>query len=260
MNGSLFEKFSSSIKQLDLASINSAADIPRELLLHKEGELSSFYIPFDYVNPQAKLVIVGITPGMTQWKNAMRAAQTGLDKNDPLDQLLPAVKKIGAFSGSMRPSLVALMESIGLHTWLGIDSCERLFGSHAYLAHTTSILRHPVFVHNENYNGTPSMIRTPLLREMMLKYFAKEASELRNALFLPLGPKVTEGLSWLIQQGLIDERRVLQGLPHPSGANAERIAYFLQRKPRAALSVKTDPEKLDRIRSQLIQQVSAMPR
>ena len=38
-------------------------------------------------------------------------------------------------------------------------------------------------------------------------------------------------------------------MPHPSGANAERISYFLGRKPRERLSAKTDPHKLDGARA-----------
>lgn len=48
-----------------------------------------------------------------------------------------------------------------------------------------------------------------------------------------------------IERGLLRHGQVLRGLPHPSGANAERIAYFLGRKPRHKLSTKTRPESLD---------------
>jgi hypothetical protein len=37
-----------------------------ELVLVEEGRLSVRYCPFDGVNPEAKLVIVGITPGLLQ--------------------------------------------------------------------------------------------------------------------------------------------------------------------------------------------------
>lgn len=39
--------------------------------------------------------------------------------------------------------------------------------------------------------------------------------------------------------------RILDGLPHPSGANAERISYFLGKKAREVLSHKTNPKKID---------------
>ena len=36
--------------------------------------------------------------------------------------------------------------------------------------------------------------------------------------------------SWLVYQGLMPAAQMLSGLPHPSGANSERIQYFLGRK------------------------------
>lgn len=54
---------------------------------------------------------------------------------------------------------------------------------------------------------------------------------------------------------MVPARQVLTGLPHPSGANAERIQYFLGRKAAAALSTKTDPSKLDAARQALSNQV-----
>ena len=38
-------------------------------------------------------------------------------------------------------------------------------------------------------------------------------------------------------------------MPHPSDSNAERIAYFLGRKPREALSNKTNPDKYDQAKA-----------
>jgi len=52
----------------------------------------------------------------------------------------------------------------------------------------------------------------------------------------------------------------LHGLPHPSGANAERIAYFLGRKDRSALSAKTDAARLDAINRDLKKRVASLRR
>jgi len=49
------------------------------------------------------------------------------------------------------------------------------------------------------------------------------------------------------------------GLPHPSGANAERIAFFLERKRREDLSAKVDPVKLVAARTALVEKVSQLP-
>ena len=65
-----------------------------------------------------------------------------------------------------------------------------------------------------------------------------------NAVLLPLGPKVQHYLEKVVK-GTQFENRLLPELPHPSGANAERIAYFLGRKNKETLSSRTNPEKLD---------------
>ncbi|WP_109483289.1 hypothetical protein [Paraburkholderia sp. C35] len=257
-NSTLFGQYAATIEALDLSRIKVPAQIPRSMCLDEEGELRCDYIPFDYVNPDARLVVVGITPGFTQWVNAIREAQIQIRGGAPATTALRAAKQTGAFSGAMRPNLVSLLDHIGIAQWLGISSCDALFKSGAHLIQTTSILRHPVFVDQANYSGAPSMIRTPLLQRQIEAHFVEEARLLCHAVFVPLGPKVSEGLDWLVQRGILPGERVLDGLPHPSGANAERIAYFPGRKPREALSMKTDATKLDASLAHLRAQVHAL--
>lgn len=257
-NHTLFSRFAAAIRNVNVDQVVTSGDIPAEFLLGREGLLSSHYIPFDYVNRQAKVVLVGITPGLTQWKNAVREAQQQLLHGASMEEARIAAKRTGAFSGTMRPNLVSLLDRIGIHHWLKIASCEALFGTHSNLVQTTSILRHPVFVNGENYNGTPNMIKTPFLRAQLLEHFAKEVTELDNPVYIPLGPKVSEGLAWLAAEGVIKGERILDGLPHPSGANAERIAYFLGEKAKAALSAKTNGDKLDQIRAALMARMAKL--
>ena len=79
-----------------------------------------------------------------------------------------------------------------------------------------------------------------------------------RAVFVPLGDDATRALRYLARNGRIDENRILDGLPHPSGANGERIAYFLGRKTREALSARTDPVKLDRARAVLTARIGTL--
>ncbi|OWT63704.1 hypothetical protein [Candidimonas nitroreducens] len=254
-----FEHYAPAIRELDLGRIGKPAEIPRRFDLGRDGRLSSHYIPFDHVNPRARLVLVGITPGFTQWKNAMREAQRQLAAAAPEHVDLAAVKRAGAFSGTLRPNLIALLDHIGLQHWLGLASCAALFGAASHLVHTGSILHHPVFIDGRNYNGTPNMLRTPFLQRQIEAHFAATARALGPAaVFVPLGPGVSAGIRWLAQQGVIAPDRVLHGLPHPSGANVERIAYFLGRKNRATLSAKTNADKLDTLRHELQAQVRGL--
>lgn len=257
MKNSLFEKYVEAIRRTNVASIQSSADIPSELEIERDGKITVHYIPFDTVNADARVVLVGITPGLTQLLNALKEAQAQLNAGADNKTVLEKSKQTGAFSGSMRPNLVSLLDCIGLNKWLGLSSCSALFGSARNLIQTTSILRYPVFVDGKNYNGNPSMVKNPLLRRQVETYFGQEAKTLRHAVFIPLGDKVTEGLSYLASKGFLDAERILSGLPHPSGANAERIKYFLGEKERSRLSVKTDPDKLEAAKRRLLTQLAA---
>lgn len=258
MDTKLFTRFAPVIRSLTAAELDGAPSLNAKLRLAQDGKVEVCYTPFEFINPKARVVIVGITPGRTQMLNALKEARRQLDRGaDPVACLM-AAKQTGAFSGAMRPNLVRLLDGIGLQRWLDVPSCEALFGAAAHLVQTSSVLRNAVFIDGENYNGTPDMTRHPLLREQLLTGFARDAKLLDDAVFVPLGDKVASALEFVASQGLLSRDRILEGLPHPSGANAERIAYFLGKKSRSVLSAKTDPDKLDRARNALIERVSAL--
>ena len=254
----LFDHYADAIARLDLDAIAAPADIPEHFLLAHEGRYRSYYIPFESVNRAARVVVVGISPGFVQWKNAMREAQRQMAAGASRDAVLVAARQAGAFSGAIRPNFVALLDAIGVQRWLGIASCATLFDADAGLVHIGAILRHPVFVDGKNYSGTPAMPRHAFLREETLRYFAHEAAMLPDAVYIPMGASVGEGLDWLAAQGVLGADRILHGLPHPSGANAERVAYFLGRKDRSTLSGKTNGAQLDAAREALQAQMESL--
>ncbi|MEN3274937.1 MAG: hypothetical protein V7631_727 [Massilia sp.] len=254
----LFPDYREDIRALGLASIGGPAAIPGRFLLASEGRYTMHYIPFEHVNPQARIVVVGIAPGFVQWKIAMAEVQRQLAAGAPDAEVLRAARLRGAFSGAIRPNFVSLLDAIGVQRWLGIAGCASLFDQDAHLVQISAILRHPVFVDGKNYSGTPGMARLPFLRGQVLRYFAHEAAQLPDALYIPMGGSVAEGLDWLAREGIIRRDRILHGLPHPSGANAERVAYFLGRKERAALSSRTNPRQIDAARAALLAQMAAL--
>ena len=255
----VFSAFRDLIETTDPDAVATPAQIPDGFLLARAGTLSAHYIPFDYVNRGARLVLVGISPGFVQWKNAVREARRQMALGAAPDALLRAAKYTGAFSGAIRPNLVALLDHVGLQRWLGIASCASLFGADAHLMHVTAVLRHPVFVDGKNYNGAaPNMLTTPLLQAQLLEHFAPEAAQLPDAVYVPLGPKVGLALDWLARRGTLSAGRILHGIPHPSGANAERIAYFLGRKDKAALSSRTNGDQIDADRNALRARMAAL--
>jgi hypothetical protein len=231
-------------------------EMVQELTLEQAGDVSVVWAPFDHVTLSARLVVVGITPGRAQAENALSAFGDALRLGADVDQALLAADRTGSFSGPMRRNLVDMLDHIGVPAAVGVESTEQLFALDSGLLHTTSALRYPVFIASRNYNGSPDMVRTPILRRMIDNLLTSEAEVLASALWLPLGPKAERAVGYLVARGSLEEPQVLRGLPHPSGANAERIAYFLGRKPREALSPKTNPDGLDATRSRLMDRLS----
>ncbi len=227
------------------------------LELAREGRLSVHWAPFDHVAPAARLVLVGITPGRDQAGNAYAAFRSAL-QHHPLEEALRIAKRTGSFSGPLRGNLVRMLDAVGVQKPFQLRTCAALFDGPSEQVHMTSALRYPVLYAGANYNGTPDMLRTPLLRRMVETYLADELRSLPRALVLPLGPKPTAALRHLVSLGVLSKDRVLEGLPHPSGANGERISYFLGLKPKAVLSVKTRPEMIDKARGVLLAQVASM--
>ncbi len=252
-----FEQFSPIL--LDSTINLSGADLPTELLLSSEGSVQTFYAPFDYINTKARITICGITPGHQQAVNALSEARRQLKAGASIEEARRKSKETASFSGPMRNNLIAMLDHIGIPELLGIDSCARLFDTHTHLVHYTSALRYPVFVNGANYSGSPSMLKQKSMREQVETHLAEEVKALgNNCLYVPLGPKVAEALEHLQGQGLLKPEQVLAGLPHPSGANAERISYFLGNKAREHLSAKTNAQVLDAARTQLCAKVSSI--
>lgn len=257
----LFPRFAEAIRSLSATSILDPVSVP-ELRLdggqiaHRAVDM--VYAPFDFVNTSARLVVVGLTPGKQQAANALRAAKEAIQAGATTEEASRTAKLFASFSGPMRANLIAMLDYVGVARWLGLQTTATLWTDDAYLVHFTSALRYPVFVDGANWSGTPDMLREPLLRKWLEQYTGSELTELRDPLFVPLGPKVAAALIHLAELGNIRRDRILDGMPHPSGANAERIAYFLGKKSTANLSSKTNPDPIDRAREELLSRVAAL--
>ncbi len=70
MKQNLFARFAPTIRDIEIR------DLDDRLLLDRDGPVSVYYAPFDYIITKARVVIVGITPGPTQMSNAVRVART----------------------------------------------------------------------------------------------------------------------------------------------------------------------------------------
>lgn len=229
-----------------------------QLSIAREGMFETFYAPFEYVNTNARVTVIGLTPGQAQMRIALKETRQALAGGMPWDKAIEHAKYSASFGGPMRANLTKMLDHIGLNAWLNIDSCTSLFSKHRSLAHHTSLLRYPVFKGSRNYGGQPAIERVPFLRSQVDRWFVKEIALLPNSVFIPLGTQVQDIFKKLVREQRISDDRSLVGIPHPSGANAERIAYFLGRKSAHDLSKNTNGKEIDGVRERLISKVQAL--
>lgn len=255
---SILPRFERILVAASEADIRSDPTLSGRLVLESAGRLQVSYAPFDHMNLNARIVLVGITPGRQQAINALVEASRRLKGGASVEEADRAAKKTASFSGLMRANLVDTLDYIGIARWLRLGSCSELFQTYSDLIHYTSALRFPVFVSGRNYSGTPSIGSSTLLARMVARYLAAEARSLPSAVWVPLGPCAASALQMLAAERVLDRAKVLDGLPHPSGANSERIAYFLGRKERKALSRMTNAAGLDAARMAVLRQVALL--
>jgi hypothetical protein len=236
-------RYADPIQSLSTIAANDMP-LPASLLMSESGPFKTYFAPFDHINLQAKIVIVGITPGRVQAIEALRFAQKMLAAGSDLDATSLAAKVAASFSGPMRANLISILDAVGVHEKLSLKSTAALWGDRHDLVHFTSALRYPVFENGKNFSGT-GISRNPYLSNQVAASFVEECRLLPNALFVPLGSAAMEGCRIAVDAGALQKTHILCGIPHPSGANAERIAYFLERKAKSALSGKTRADVIE---------------
>lgn len=222
----MFDEYSSKIKKMKCFTRKDI--LTKEFLLYSDDRMKIYYAPHnEIINLNAKVFIVGITPGWTQTAVSYETAHKGLIDNLNCEEIKINCKRNSRFAGSMRKNLIEMLDELELNKKIHLKSCEELFNSHDELLHTTSVIPYPVFINDKNYTGSnPKILDNEILTSYMKKYFYKEIEILSDALIIPLGKSVEEILKVLIDEKVITEEQCLLGFPHPSGANGHRKKQF----------------------------------
>ncbi|MDH2346800.1 hypothetical protein [Bradyrhizobium sp. SSUT77] len=192
------------------------------LFLVCEGDYSAFFAPFDWINDEADIVIVGVTPGKQQALEALLSFRAALAAGGSLDDAARQAKSAASFKGGMRTLGARLMDHFALHRLFGLVSTLDLFGSAGHRAHYTSALRYPVLKKSGNYAGDSRIADRPFMRRMIEESLADELARLPKAWLVPFGPNALRALDHLAAAGRIDGARILGGLLHPGGQQWNR--------------------------------------
>jgi hypothetical protein len=260
MHETIFDQFAPALKRLGSRGQNAP-----EFSLGKDGPYELRYIPFEYLNRDARLVIVGITPGPNQIKLAYDTAQSLLVSGAGREEILAEVKKTGSFGGpAMRPNLLRMLRHFPFNRLLGIEDVATLWSTHTRLLHSTSVVPHAVFVNGKPFNGKfDTILKSPLLKKCFLDSFVASITRLRSdAIYVALGDTPKAALEWCVSQGYLRTQQVLGAFCHPSSSGGSATAYYLREKSLADMTEK-DPirhraDVLDEYYRQMHAAVSAL--
>ena len=195
---------------------------------------------FDYVNNNAEVIILGITPGNNQ-----------LAENDFIKgKSLKEIKKEFAFAGTMRSNLIRELDEIQLNKYLEIDSCKSLWNEDFDKVEMTSLLKNAVYYMRdgkEQMFNEPEKIRRneQLIKEFEIG-FKKDCKKYKNLkLIIALGDKTKFVADELKNEGFIPESVNIIAIPHAAGSNNGQIAFFMGT---------SDKEKYDNEKMELFNQ------
>ncbi|MBC5995438.1 hypothetical protein EAI30_06795 [Romboutsia ilealis] len=206
--------------------------LTQDFLIDKDNYLEIYYAPHnEYINPNAKIFIVGITPGFQQMSTAIATARDGIEQGKSVEEIKYDCKVAGRFSGSLRKNIINMLDEINLNKSLNINSCDELFKERDYLLHTTSLIPYSVFSKGNNYTGhSPKLMKSEFLMKYVHENIRENIEKLGYVLIIPLGKAVEEVLDDLVNKNIIKEEQILRGFPHPSGANAHRLTQLRDNK------------------------------
>ena len=210
------------LKQIrSLKNINRTTITNKNFLIERENNIEIYYAPFDYINTKAKIMIVGITPGLQQMMQSFKAVNNG--------KSLKEVKDLSSFKGSMRTTLIKYLDALKINKKLRIKSCESLFNINSKYLHSTSLIKYPVFDKGKNYSGS-GLLKKKILLDFLETHFVKELKKLDKTIIIPLGNTVSSTIDYLNDKFNLKLKCFLKGFPHPSGLNVRKDFQFKEYK------------------------------
>jgi hypothetical protein len=235
-----FERFRPIIESLPLGAKTSERLRVGETARHR-----LYYVPFEHANLDARLVIVGITPGPNQLELAIQAVQRL--KNLPAASVQLEVKKQASFgSPTMRPNLLKMLAHFQVRERLGIATEADLWGPAWSMFQATSVVPHAAFdVKSDGsekmFNGKfTEVLSSTLLRRCFEDSFLPLVRAMdRSALWVGLGPTPRSALEWCVERGLL-RREQVAAFTHPSTSAGSQVNYFVKQRTRSSFDPK-DP-------------------
>ena len=196
---------------------------------------------FDYPNPEAEVVIVGITPGKNQLENGYESHDVIVaSREESLER-----KKAYAFKG-LRDNINKMLDSVDVNKLLGIDRCETIWNEDFGKVDFTSLIKEAAYEDKSGkidpFNDAEMIAKSEKLNKRFNNGFVKDCKQYSKAkLFVACGHKVYNVLCDLKEKGVISVPII--AIAHPSNNNKIRVEYYLGKIENSLIECKNDAEE-----------------
>lgn len=205
---------------------------------------------FDYPNPEAEVVIVGITPGKNQLENGYESHDVIVaSREESLER-----KKAYAFKG-LRDNISKMLDSVDVNKLLGIDKCETIWNEDFGKVDFTSLIKEAAYEDKSGkidpFNDAEMIAKSEKLNKRYNNGFVKDSKQYSKAkLFVACGHKVYNVLCDLKEKGVISAPII--AIAHPSKNNNIRVQFYQGFEEKSLLECKNDAEEAKSIINRLI--------
>lgn len=196
---------------------------------------------FDYPNPDAVVVIVGITPGKNQLENGYKSSDViPISREESLRR-----KKMYAFKG-LRDNINHMLDSIGVKKLLNIETCNTIWDYDFKSIDFTSLIKEAAFEKKNGnlipFNDAEMINKSEKLNTKFRNGFVKDCEQYTKVkLFVACGHKVYNVLCGLKEEGIISSPII--AIAHPSNNNKIRILSYQGKEEKSLIECKNDAEK-----------------
>lgn len=221
---SYFKEFCSRLKRESASGV-----IKRPVIVDQNDIYRLAYVPFEYVNTCARLVLVNTTPGPRHMRLACELTCRLLSERTPGRVIQRENKRQADLGGStVRPNLIRMLDHFGIGSFFGLGNAAAFWGEGSQYLQTLALLPVVTTKRGLPFTGALAEILTaPVLARSFESLFLDRLSALSpDAVYLAVGRCAWEGLQHAVEQSCLRKPQLIGMLPAPTRAGS-MVNYFV---------------------------------
>ncbi|WP_354684575.1 hypothetical protein [Cupriavidus necator] len=220
----------------------AAGVIGKPVLVAQDSTYTMHYVPCEYLNPDATLVLVSTTPGHAHIRLAAEVTEELLRAHASGRVIQRENKRRVELGGKLvRPNLIRMLDHFRVPELVGLPHAAALWDEGFERLQPLSLLPHATTRRGLAFDGPlEELLDVPMLREVLESQFLGAIQQMRtDALYIALGRTAWAGLQHAVSRRLLARQQLLGMMPVPARAGS-MVRYFLREIAASDLSAK-DP-------------------